>query len=95
LASRRVKKPAKSPAQKISEGLQAQRELERTSEAFDTVRDGLLEAFANTKLGEVDARERIYLSLQVLESVKAALVAVAANAPVEQHEIAMQRIMNG
>lgn len=76
-------------------GRSATREYGELSVAFDRVRTGFLEAFANTKLGEQDARERLYLSVNVLDAVKSALLSVASNAPLAELDEKMQKVMNG
>lgn len=83
------------PLTMASRGRKAVREYEELSAAFDAVRDGFLEALANTKLGEHDARERLYLSVQSLDAIKQALLSVASNASLQEHEEAMKKVMNG
>lgn len=76
-------------------GVKAAREFEELSAAFDKVRADLLESIANTKLGEQDARERIYLAVQTMDAVKAALIGVANNAALADHEANISKVMNG
>lgn len=91
-----TKQPKKTdPVTTASRGRIAAREFAELNEAFDTVRFGFLEAIAQTKLGEHDARERLYLSVSVLDAVKDALVDVAANVSLAQHEDNIKRVMNG
>lgn len=92
MAARRVKtKP--TPAEIISRGRQASIELERTDAAFDQVRQFLMEAIANTSFNEMDVRERLYLSLQVLGPVRDMLVTAVNDGVAAEHQEQAARIM--
>lgn len=91
MAASRVSKP--TPAELISRGRQAATELERTQEAFDAVRRTLLEAIATTALDNVAGRERLYLSVCLLEPVRAMLIAAVTNGVAAEHEQHAAQIM--
>jgi len=91
---RKPRKKAQSEFERIQRGRAAEGELRELGDAFEQVRYGLLEAIAQSKQGQADVRERLYLSVQVLDEVKALLVQTAAGAQMAEHSEAMQRIMN-
>jgi len=60
----------------IAKGHAAARELEQTEAAFAAVRQGLLEKAAATPITDALMREKLILSVQVLEAVKQAVQSV-------------------
>lgn len=68
----------------IAKGHAAARELEQTEEAFAAVRQALLEEAAIAKIEDVLRREKLILSVQVLDGVKQALFTVVSAGLVEQ-----------
>lgn len=58
---------------------------ELLNEAFKSVRDDLMTTWATCELPE--QRERIWVSVNVLDQIKAALITAVANGRVAQHEI--------
>lgn len=63
----------------------AKAELEHTEAAFDKVRAALLEAIASSAFDEADKRERLYLSVQILDGARTALIAVASGESVDAY----------
>ena len=84
---------AKTPAELISRGHQAAVELARTDEAFEQVRQFLMEAIANTSFEQAEARERLYLSIQVLGPVRDMLVIAVNDGVAAEHQEHAVRIM--
>lgn len=83
-----------TPAELISRGNQAATELERTTEAFAVVRQRLLEAIAATSMDQSEARERLYLSVCLLEPVRAALIEAVNNGIAAAHAQHIEAIMH-
>lgn len=89
----RKPRPQLQPGEAVRRGAQARIELERTEEAFEAVRLGLFDAFCKTKIGEADARERIYAAMSVLDAVKNALTGFVNAGVMAEHEAAMNNIV--
>jgi hypothetical protein len=69
----------------MSQAAKARSEYNQLEAAFADVRTLLLEKIAASAIDEADKRERLYMGLQALESVKTILVAAAAGADIEEH----------
>lgn len=67
------KRQPKTPDQAITEGQRAKRELEVTSQAFEDVKQALLEAIGATTLLDTAGREKLYCCIQVLPHVRSML----------------------
>lgn len=80
-------------AEIISRGRQAEAELGRTEQAFADVRQMLLEAIAKTAFDQGDARERLYLSIQLLAPVQDMLRAAVNDGVAAEHEANINKIM--
>lgn len=65
--------------------VQARIELEQTEAAFERVRQRLIEQLIATKIGESDLRDKIVLTIQALEAVKAELIAVVHSGDIEEY----------
>ena len=89
----RKRKPAPTKAETFNKGLRAQRELELTTEAFEDVRQYLLEAIAKTPMDAAPQRERLYLSVQLLGPVRDMLIAAVNDGVAVEHETNVQKIM--
>lgn len=83
----------KTPAEIISKGRQAETELGRTEEAFAEVRQMLLEAIAKTAFDQSDAREKLYLSIQLLTPVQDMLRAAVNDGVAAEHAANINKIM--
>lgn len=59
--------------ERVQRGNQAQAELSITRQAFAAVRQSILEAIATSPLSAQDDRERLYLSIGLLEKVQSLL----------------------
>lgn len=92
MAARRVKtKP--TPAELISRGRQASNELARTQEAADDVRQMLMEAIAKTTFEQAEARERLYLSIQLIEPILDMLRLAVNDGAAAEHSEQVSKIM--
>lgn len=65
--------------------VQARIELEQTEAAFERVRQRLIEQLIATKIGESDLRDKLVLTIQALEAVKAELIAVVHSGDIEEY----------
>lgn len=78
-----------------SAGAQAKVELRQTEQAFDAVRQGLFTLIEDSKVAETVIREQAYAGLSILNSVRAALFAVASSADVAEHSSLIRDILAG
>ncbi|HWA60867.1 MAG TPA: hypothetical protein VG939_05805 [Caulobacteraceae bacterium] len=62
-------------AQEIARGRRARQEWAELEGAFARLRQAMMEEIIATPFAEAERRERLYLSCQVLDAVKAALLA--------------------
>lgn len=69
----------------MSEAQHARSEYRQLDQAFDEVRARLLEKIAASAIDAADVRERLYMGIQALGSVKSVLLAAAAGADIEDH----------
>lgn len=76
-------------------GAQADHELRETNAAFEQVRAGLVEAWATSTLGDAEAREKLYLSVQLLDAVRNELMKVATSKPMAESDDLIANIMAG
>lgn len=83
----------RTPAELISRGRQAEAELGRTEQAFAEVRQMLLEAIAKTAFDQSEAREKLYLSVQLLTPVQDMLRAAVNDGVAAEHELSINKIM--
>ena len=62
----------------------ANRELEQTSEAFAALRQSMIDELIATPVQRALEREKLYLGINALDAVKAALMAVIDSGRIEQ-----------
>lgn len=79
----------------LSEAQSARAEFERLEAAFASVRQGMFEIIAASGLNEGGLREQMYTGVQVLDRVKAAMIAAASEADVLEHKGLIERILRG
>lgn len=79
----------------LSEALRAASEYEQLEGAFNSVRQGMFEIIAKSGLGQGGLREQMYLGVSVLDKVRSAIIAVAAEADAAQHSDLIARILTG
>lgn len=79
----------------LSEALRAASEYEQLEGAFNSVRQGMFEIIAKSGLGQGELREQMYLGVSVLDKVRSAIFAVAAEADVARHRDLIARILTG
>jgi hypothetical protein len=73
----------------IQRGHLAQTELGLTEEAFETIRQRMVDSLLATTLGDKDLRERLYMGVNALDTVRKALKAMVLNG---QHEEALEEM---
>lgn len=76
-----------SAQDRLQRSRQAETELSLTGQAFVAVRSALLEAIAASPLDAQDARERLYLSIGLLEKVRDLLTECVNDGAVARNEI--------
>ena len=75
----------------VNQGHQAHRELERTEEAFATLKAEYVSAWEATSLRDADGRERLWQAVQIVGKVESHLKQLVANGRVAQGDIARLR----
>ena len=83
------------PEHAAMRGRQAASELRETEAAFEAVRSGLIEAWASSTLGDSEFREKAFLSVQILDAVKAALITTATGAAMAENDQLIANILAG
>ena len=91
--TRKPRKPATNAHEQGQRAKAAYREYNELHESFETVRFGFLEAIAKTKLGDVQAREALYLSVQVLDAVHDLMLAAKAGAEMVDYQNKIQEAL--
>lgn len=71
----------------------ARREFSETEAAFASVRDALVNKLLQTTIGESLLRDKIVLTIQTLDQVRQAVLAVAQDGEIERHIEALQEAM--
>lgn len=79
----------------VAEAMRTRSEFEQTEAAFDLVRSEMFEAMAATKLGQADLREQLYLGVNMLDRVRAAMRAVISGGAVAEHSAMIRGILTG
>ena len=77
--------------ERLTRGIQAETELQLTQRAFDATRTALLEAIAASNICDTALREQLYLSVGVLEKVRALLVDCINDGALARNEIEVAR----
>lgn len=75
----------------VNHGHQAERELERTAEAFEALKAEYVAAWEATALRDNDGRERLWQAVQIVGKVESHLKQLVANGRVAQADIARLR----
>lgn len=73
--------------ERLTRGQRAETELQMTDGAFKKLRQHLLEAIAATPFEQRDAREALYMSIQLLEPVQAMLREIINDGALARSEI--------
>lgn len=75
-------------------GGRAGRELAETEDAFDKLRAAMIAEWASTRVDQTDTREKLFLAVQTLDAVRAALIKMvdAGEAANARLELAAQRL---
>lgn len=76
-------------------GTQAASELRETEAAFEEVRARFIDKWATSAIGEQEFREKAFLCVQMLDAVKAVLIAVATGAAMAEHDEMIANILAG
>jgi hypothetical protein len=76
-------------------GSQAHREYTELEAAFEQVRSGLFEAFANSAIADKEVREAVYSAIHVLDKVRSILLEVASGQQMVQHADLIRSILAG
>lgn len=63
----------------IRDGHRAESELRQTEAAFAAVQKAAVDALIRTSSGEQDKRERLIVTCQIIDAVRAALIQTVAN----------------
>jgi hypothetical protein len=84
---------SKTPAERISLGARAERELAVLDIAIAGVREKLLNAIADSPMEHREQREMCYVAIGVLPEVRQMLVAFINDAAAARHEINAAELM--
>lgn len=71
----------------INRGNQAALELERTNEAFDTLREQYIKAWEEAPLRDAEGRERLWQAVQIVGKVRSHLANIVANGRVAEADV--------
>lgn len=71
----------------------ARREFTETEAAFATVRAGLVDRLLSTTIGESVLRDKLVLTIQALDQVRATILASAQDGEFQQHIDALNQAM--
>jgi hypothetical protein len=92
-AARLTSKRAKTQAERIADGMSAERELPGMRAACAGIRAHLLEAIVNSPIDATVARERLYMAVNVLPQLEQMLIAAITDGVAANHEIEISKIM--
>lgn len=71
----------------------ARREFTETEAAFGSVRTALVNQLLSSKIGESLLRDKLVLTIQALDQVRSAILAVAQDGDIERHIEALQEAL--
>lgn len=93
MTDRKPRKPASSDFEKRQRAKASYVEYNELKEAFEAVRHGFLEAIAKTSIGDVQTREALYLSVQIVDAVHEIMLAAKQGAEMDDYQNKIQEAL--
>jgi Spy/CpxP family protein refolding chaperone len=79
----------------VARGHRAARELELTEQAFDQLRQAVMEEWASSSSAHVDKREKLWATVNILDSVRQALMRMVDSGRIAEAAISAREALAG